>query len=107
MSMPDAVMIFAAGFGTRMGALTATRPKPLIEVRGRPLIDRALDLARAADAGPVVVNTHYLAHQIRGHLADRPEIAISHEPEILETGGGLRRHAGHVHDVGAFAGLGN
>ena len=84
-------MLFAAGFGTRMGTLTQTRPKPLIEVAGRPLLDHALALVDAAGLRRVVVNTHYLADQIRGHLADRPEIAISHEPEILETGGGLRQ----------------
>lgn len=92
--MPDAfpfpLMLFAAGFGTRMGALTATRPKPLIPVAGRPLIDHALDQAAAAGAARIVVNTHYLAPQIAAHLSGRPGITISHEPEILETGGGLR-----------------
>ncbi|MEY3532096.1 MAG: hypothetical protein RI979_120, partial [Pseudomonadota bacterium] len=85
------LMVFAAGFGTRMGALTAHRPKPLILVAGRPLIDHALDLADQAGAGPVVVNTHYLADQIARHLAGRP-VTLSHEAdEILETGGGLRK----------------
>lgn len=84
-------MIFAAGFGTRMGALTADRPKPLIKVAGRALLDHALDLADAAGAGPVVVNTHYHADQIARHLSGRG-VQISHEPEqILETGGGLRK----------------
>ncbi len=86
------LMLFAAGFGTRMRPLTAVRPKPLIPVAGRPLIDRALDLAREAGAGPIVVNTHYLGAQIAAHLAGAPDVAISDEPgEILETGGGLRQ----------------
>lgn len=87
---PDAVMLFAAGFGTRMGALTRHRPKPLIEVGGRALLDHALDLANGAGIGRVVVNTHYLGEQIAAHLRSR-DIAVSHEwPDILETGGGLR-----------------
>lgn len=85
------LMLFAAGFGTRMGALTASRPKPLIEVKGIALLDRALALARAAGAAPVVVNTHYLASQIAAHLAGQ-DVAISDEPgQILDTGGGLRQ----------------
>ncbi|MBC7133088.1 MAG: nucleotidyltransferase family protein [Roseovarius sp.] len=88
MSLP--VMVFAAGFGTRMGALTATRPKPLIEVAGRALIDHALDLAEAAGAPRIVVNLHYMPDTIRTHLAGR-DVLFSHEtPAILETGGGLR-----------------
>ncbi len=83
-------MIFAAGFGTRMGALTATRPKPLIEVAGRTLLDRALAMGAQAGVARTVVNTHYLREQVAAHLADRPEIAISAEAEILETGGGLK-----------------
>ncbi|GGM08142.1 nucleotidyltransferase family protein [Pseudooceanicola nanhaiensis] len=87
----DSLMIFAAGFGTRMGALTATRPKPLIEVAGRPLIDRALARAEEAGIARIVVNTHYLGDRIADHLHGR-NVAISHEwPEILDTGGGLRQ----------------
>ena len=83
-------MLFAAGFGTRMGALTADRPKPLIEVAGRALLDHALEIATAAGASRIVVNTHYKADQIAAHLTGRG-IIISHEmPEILDTGGGLR-----------------
>ena len=83
-------MLFAAGRGTRMGALTETRPKPMIEVAGRPLIDHALGLADAAGTAPIVVNLHHLGAQIARHLAARP-IALSWEPVLLETGGGLRR----------------
>jgi MurNAc alpha-1-phosphate uridylyltransferase len=89
---PEAVMIFAAGLGTRMGALTRDRPKPLIEVAGRPLIDHALALVRAAGVPRVVVNTHAHAGQMQAHLARAaPEARISHEPVLLETGGGLKR----------------
>ncbi|MFZ9198550.1 MAG: nucleotidyltransferase family protein [Paracoccaceae bacterium] len=96
MSFP--LMVFAAGFGTRMGALTANRPKPLIPVAGKPLLDHALDLADEAGAVPVVVNTHYLADQIARHLAGRP-VTLSHEAdEILETGGGLRKALPHLGD---------
>lgn len=89
---PAAAMIFAAGLGTRMGALTRDRPKPLIEVAGRPLIDHALALVRDAGVGRVVVNTHAHPDRMRAHLARvAPEALVSHEPERLETGGGLKR----------------
>ena len=89
---PQALMIFAAGLGTRMGALTRDRPKPLVEVAGRPLIDHALALARAAGIRRIVVNTHAHAGQMQAHLArTAPDVLISHEPALLETGGGLKR----------------
>lgn len=87
---PFPLMLFAAGKGTRMGALTTNCPKPLIRVAGRALVDHALDLADQAKASPVVVNTHYLADQIAAHLAGRPAV-LSHEEVLLETGGGLRK----------------
>ncbi|MBN8632941.1 MAG: nucleotidyltransferase family protein [Rhodobacterales bacterium] len=91
--MPDypfPLMIFAAGFGTRMGALTADRPKPLIPVAGRALIDHALGVAEEASVTRTVVNTHYRGDQMADHLRDR-NVMISHEREqILETGGGLK-----------------
>lgn len=91
MPQPDALMLFAAGLGTRMGALTATRPKPLVPVAGRALIDYALDLAEEAAITRRVVNIHYLADQLETHLAGRG-VAISDErAALLETGGGLRK----------------
>lgn len=87
---PFPLMIFAAGFGTRMGALTADRPKPLIKVAGRPLIDHALDVAFDAGAGRVVVNVHYRADQMEAHLAGRGVAVSDERAQVLETGGGLR-----------------
>lgn len=88
------LMLFAAGKGTRMAPLTDNCPKPLIRVAGRSLLDRALDMAQAAGAGPVVVNTHYLGDRIVAHLAARPapDVMVSDESAaLLETGGGLRK----------------
>jgi MurNAc alpha-1-phosphate uridylyltransferase len=90
-----AVMIFGAGLGTRMGALTQDRPKPLIPVAGKALIDHALDLAQAIRPDRIVVNLHYKADQMRAHLAGRG-VMLSDETDLLrETGGGLR-HALHL-----------
>ncbi len=86
---PQAVMLFTAGFGTRMGALTSDMPKPLIPVAGEPLVDRALRLARAVNPARIVANLHYRAAQLADHLAPQGVI-LSQEPQILETGGGLR-----------------
>lgn len=89
---PPALMLFAAGLGTRMAPLTDRLPKPLIEVGGQALLDRALDLAQAGGVGQIVVNMHYRAAQIAGHLADRPAIKLSDETaQLLDTGGGLRK----------------
>jgi MurNAc alpha-1-phosphate uridylyltransferase len=81
-------MLFAAGFGTRMKHLTQDRPKPLLPVAGKPLIDHALDLTQGIATR--VVNAHYKADQIQTHLANAPVEVIVESPEILDTGGGLR-----------------
>ena len=87
------LMLFAAGFGTRMGELTASRPKPLIKVAGKPLIDHAFAVIDAAGIDSVVVNLHYLGAQIEQHLQNRA-VRISWErAQILETGGGLKAAA--------------
>lgn len=88
--MPDAVMMFAAGFGTRMKALTQDRPKPLIRVAGRTLIDHAMDLVRDHGTRRIVVNAHYKADQIVDHFAGSEVRVLVETPRILDTGGGLK-----------------
>ena len=82
-------MIFAAGFGTRMRPLSDHRPKPLVEVAGRPLVEYAHDLLTSAGVGPIIVNAHYHSAQIVDHFSDR-EIQVIVEETLLDTGGGLK-----------------
>ncbi|MGV3730819.1 MAG: nucleotidyltransferase family protein [Sphingopyxis sp.] len=89
----DSAMVMAAGLGKRMRPLTATRPKPLVRVAGKALIDHSLDRIEAAGVGHVVVNVHYLADALEAHLAAQKRsftISISDERDrLLETGGGM------------------
>ena len=91
--VPQTAMVLAAGLGKRMRPLTATRPKPLVEVAGRTLLDRALDRVERAGIGTAVVNAHYFADQIEAAVAARPgtlDIRVSDErAQLLETGGGV------------------
>ena len=91
MTSPDALMVFAAGRGTRMAPLTDVTPKPLIRVGGQTLLDRALDLGRQGGARRIVVNTHHLGSQIRDHLAGTDVVLSDEAGALLETGGGLRK----------------
>jgi MurNAc alpha-1-phosphate uridylyltransferase len=91
--VPEVAMVMAAGLGKRMRPLTATRPKPLVEVAGKTLLDHTLDRLRAAGVRKAVVNVHYLPDALEAHLRTRVEgieIAVSDERDLLlETGGGL------------------
>lgn len=93
--VPKTAMVMAAGLGKRMRPLTATRPKPLIEVAGRPLLDHVLERLRSAGVEKVVVNVHYLPDTLEAHLAKKVhglDVVISDErDQLLETGGGLVR----------------
>lgn len=85
-------MLLAAGLGTRMRPLTNDRPKPLIEVAGKPLIDHAIERLQQVRVELAVVNVHYMAEMLEAHLSTvtDPKIVISDErKELLETGGGL------------------
>ena len=91
--LSDTAMILAAGFGKRMQPLTLQRPKPLLEIDGRSMLDRAIDHVKAAGVRRVIVNAHYLADQIEAHVRTRRdiEILVSHETDILDTGGGVKK----------------
>lgn len=101
----DNAMVMAAGLGKRMRPLTATRPKPLIKVGGKALLDHALIKVEAAGISRAVVNVHYLADTVEAHLKARKtpmEIVISDERDkLLETGGGLVKALPHL-DEGPF-----
>lgn len=88
----DTAMVLAAGLGKRMRPLTASRPKPLVPVAGKPLVDWSLDRAAEAGLTKAVVNVHYLADQMSAHLGnyERLHVAVSDERKLLlETGGGM------------------
>jgi N-acetyl-alpha-D-muramate 1-phosphate uridylyltransferase len=87
---PTSIMLFAAGFGTRMGNLTAEQPKPMVPVAGRPLVDHALDQVIPMGFETVVANLHYKPEALAAHLSKRGIILSLESPDILETGGGLR-----------------
>jgi MurNAc alpha-1-phosphate uridylyltransferase len=87
-------MVLAAGIGKRMRPLSATVPKPLIEVAGRALLDHALDRLATAGVERAVVNVHYLADLVEAHVRwrKRPEVVVSDERKaLLDTGGGIAK----------------
>jgi N-acetyl-alpha-D-muramate 1-phosphate uridylyltransferase len=97
----DTAMVMAAGLGKRMRPLTASQPKPMVRVAGKPLIDHALDRLAEAGVAKAVVNVHYLADALEAHLRARkvPSVTISDERALLlETGGGMIRARPHLPD---------
>ena len=92
----DTAMLMAAGLGKRMRPLTATTPKPLVRVAGKPLIDRALDRLEEAGVARAVVNVHYLADAIEAHVVARKAPAVTFSDvreQLLVTGGGMVKAA--------------
>lgn len=91
---PMKAMILAAGLGTRMRPLTDHTPKPLLKVAGKPLIQYHIERLVKAGVTDLVINLAYLGEQIEAYLGDGSRfgasIQYSHEPEPLETAGGLR-----------------
>lgn len=104
MRVPLTAMVLAAGLGTRMRPLTNDRPKALVEVGGRVLIDHVLDRLAEAGVERAVVNVHAFADQLIDHLRARTggvETVVSDErahPLPLETGGGIKAAQAHLGD---------
>lgn len=99
MSRPRAAMVLAAGLGTRMRPLTDTKPKPLVEVYGRTLVDRVLDRLEDAGVETAVVNVHHHADLLEAHLRarTRPRVVVSDErTKLLDSGGGVKHALPHL-----------
>ena len=97
----DTAMVLAAGLGKRMRPLTATKPKPMVRVAGKALIDHALDRLVEAGVAKAVVNVHYLADALEAHVTARsaPQVTVSDERALLlETGGGMIKALEHLPD---------
>ncbi|MBU6156346.1 MAG: nucleotidyltransferase family protein [Alphaproteobacteria bacterium] len=95
---PSRAMIMAAGLGTRMRPLTNDRPKPLIMVDGRTLLDHAIDRLKAVGVNTFVVNVHYKGEMVIDHLKGRSDATFIIQDErdrILDTGGALKRALPH------------
>jgi NDP-sugar pyrophosphorylase family protein len=90
-------MILAAGLGTRLRPLTDERPKALVEVGGRTLLEITLGRLRSFGIREVILNVHHFAEMVVEYLKAHGDfgmrIAISREDELLDTGGGLKKAA--------------
>jgi MurNAc alpha-1-phosphate uridylyltransferase len=100
-------MIFAAGRGTRLGSLTNTRPKALVDIAGRPLLEHVVRRLVEAGVTEVIINLHHLGEQIPSFMKGHGDfglrrVAYSYEPILLDTGGGLKQAAWFFDDGQPF-----
>ena len=90
-------MILAAGLGTRLRPLTNERPKALVEVAGRTMLELAVEQVKKIGVNEIIVNTHHFAGQVeeflRAHDSFGMRIAVSQEDDLLDTGGGIKKAA--------------
>ena len=90
-------MILAAGLGTRLGPLTDDRPKAMVEVAGRTMLEITLERLRNFGVDEVIVNIHHFADMIAGYLGANDNfgmrVELSEEDVLLDTGGGLKKAA--------------
>ncbi len=83
-------MILAAGFGKRLLPLTKQTPKPLLELKGKKLLQYSIEFLLSNKINDIIINTHYLSKQIEDFIHHNfPQIVISYEKNILDTGGGI------------------
>jgi NDP-sugar pyrophosphorylase family protein len=101
-------MILAAGLGTRLRPLTDNRPKALVEINGRTLLEITLSRLRKFGVHDVIINVHHFADMIEEYLKTNDNfglhIEMSREEALLDTGGGLKRAARFFKDSGGYSG---
>lgn len=101
--MIEAAFILSAGFGKRLRPHTNDKPKTLVPIAGKPILDYLLDALKQKGVQKIIINLHYCGDQIRDYLRDRDDFTFlfSEEEEVLETGGGLK-NAEHLLDENPF-----
>src|SRR5262245_41304358 len=92
--MARQAVLLAAGEGSRVGERTRLTPKVMLEVNGQPVLEKNVELLRAAGARDVLINLHHLPDLIRRHFGDGRRLGVSiryrHEPELLGTAGAVK-----------------
>ena len=99
MSFSNVGMILAAGYGKRMMPFTQSEPKPLLNINGITLLENSINFLTKLGCKKIIINTHYLNHQIESfinQLKERKKIITIHEKEILDTGGGIKNIIPHI-----------
>lgn len=99
-------MILAAGLGSRLGALTKSKPKCLMEAGGQTLLAHVITKLKAAGVNEFIINTHYLAPQVEAYLEEQNHFDVSitlvYETDLLDTGGGLKNAQQYFAQESAF-----
>jgi len=102
----ESAIVLAAGYGERLKPLSLVRPKPLVPLLNRPLLDWVLDYLFSSGIRSAAINAHHLWECMRdyvdGSLQDRADVALIHEPVILGTGGGIKNCAQQLAGNGPF-----
>ncbi|MBN8520408.1 MAG: nucleotidyltransferase family protein [Alphaproteobacteria bacterium] len=99
-SKPQSAFILAAGKGTRMRPITDHTPKPMVTVAGKPLLGHLIEKLWAENVTHITLNTHHLPEVIDKYISslNRPDIKISYEPVLLDTGGGVKQALKYIGD---------
>ncbi len=90
-------VLLAAGEGLRLGGVTADRPKPMIEIGGRPILEHNVRLLASYGIKDLIINLHYLPEVVTQHFGDGASLGVritwSHEPTLLGTAGAVKKVA--------------
>ena len=99
----DQAFVLCAGMGSRMRPYTDEKPKPMVEVMGKPLIQHTINHLRQTGINHIGINSYYKAEVIKDHMTRfEPDVFISHEDELLDTGGGLKKALPQMKDADFF-----
>jgi NDP-sugar pyrophosphorylase family protein len=100
-------MIFAAGLGTRLGHVTKKTPKALVEINGKPMIERTITRLKSHGVSDIIINLHHFPDQVKSFVQSKNNFGINitysdESEQLLETGGGLMKASWFFNDGEPF-----